>query len=311
MSKVWKIVLVVVVFVVALIAGLRLFSGPEDTWICSNGQWVKHGNPSAAMPTSGCGEQKTNDGQASTGTETSLQILSPKSGEIIGSPLTISGSVNGDGWSGFEGQVGTVKLLDENGQELAFGILKATTEWTSLPTQFEAILNFTSPKAQNGKLVFANENPSGLPEKNKTFALPVSIKAVAGDTMNVKVYFNNTKSDPNMLDCSKVYPVTRIIPKTEAVGRAALAELIKGPTEQEKAAGYVSNLINSDTTIQNLTIKDGVAKVDFSAALERGVGGSCRVSAIRSQIIETLKQFPTVKDVIISVDGRTEDILQP
>jgi len=45
--------------------------------------------------------------------------------------------------------------------------------------------------------------------------------------------------------------------------------------------------------------------------LQYQVGGSCRVSAIRAQIIETLKQFSTVKNVVISINGRTEDILQP
>jgi hypothetical protein len=309
MSKIWKIVLVVICFAVAFIVGIRLFSGPEDTWICDKGEWVKHGNPDAAMPASGCGEQKPDNNQA--GTETGLQVLSPKSGDKISSPLQISGTVNGEGWTGFEGQVGTVKLLDESGVEISFGILKATTEWTSLPTQFETSLYFVSPKEQKGKLVFANENPSGLPERNKTYELPVTIKAVIGDTMNVKVFFNNTNFDPNMMDCSKVYPVAREIPKTVAVGRASLLELVKGPTEEEKAAGYVSNIINNDVVIQSLVIKDGVAKVDFNGALERAVGGSCRVIAIRSQITETLKQFTTVKEVIISIDGRTEDILQP
>lgn len=32
---------------------LRLFS-PEDTWICSNGQWVKHGNPATSQPINKC-----------------------------------------------------------------------------------------------------------------------------------------------------------------------------------------------------------------------------------------------------------------
>jgi len=63
--------------------------------------------------------------------------------------------------------------------------------------------------------------------------------------------------------------------------------------------------------IQKLTIADGIAKVDFDQVLENAVGGSCRVTAIRAQINETLKQFSTVKEVIISVNGRTEDILQP
>jgi len=32
---------------------IRLLSG-EDNWICQNGKWVRHGNPSAAMPSGNC-----------------------------------------------------------------------------------------------------------------------------------------------------------------------------------------------------------------------------------------------------------------
>lgn len=35
-----------------------MIGGGEDTWICSNGQWVKHGKPSKPMPQTGCGEEK-------------------------------------------------------------------------------------------------------------------------------------------------------------------------------------------------------------------------------------------------------------
>jgi hypothetical protein len=28
----------------------------EDTWLCVNNQWVKHGHPASAQPVSGCGE---------------------------------------------------------------------------------------------------------------------------------------------------------------------------------------------------------------------------------------------------------------
>jgi len=67
----------------------------------------------------------------------------------------------------------------------------------------------------------------------------------------------------------------------------------------------------SNVKIQSLSIENGVAKIDFSKELEQDVGGSCRVSAIRAQITETLKQFETVNEVIISIDSRVEDILQP
>ena len=128
-------------------------------------------------------------------------------------------------------------------------------------------------------------------------------------TVSLKVYFMNNTLDPQVT-CEKVFPVVRSVSATQAVGRAALTELLGGPTEAERTAGY-STTIPTGVRIQSLTIQDGIARVDFDATLERSVGGSCRVSAIRQQITETLKQFPTVQSVIISIDGRTQDILQP
>lgn len=52
----------IIIGVIAVWGYLRfVVGGDEDTWICDNGQWIKHGVPSAPMPTSGCGsETKTN-----------------------------------------------------------------------------------------------------------------------------------------------------------------------------------------------------------------------------------------------------------
>ncbi len=127
--------------------------------------------------------------------------------------------------------------------------------------------------------------------------------------MKVQVYFNNGRMDPEF-SCNKVFPVEREIIKTEAMARATLEELLKGTSEKEESEGFFTS-INPGVKIQKLTIGNGVAKVDFDERLEFQMGGSCRVAAIRAEITETLKQFPTVKNVIISINGRTEDILQP
>ena len=129
------------------------------------------------------------------------------------------------------------------------------------------------------------------------------------ESMTVKVFFNNSQMDSEF-SCNKVFSVERKILKTQAVARAVLTELLKGPTEEEKAQGFFTS-INPGVKIQQLTIENGVAKVDFDEQLEFQVGGSCRVSAIRAEITQTLKQFPTINSVIISINGRTEDILQP
>jgi len=109
-------------------------------------------------------------------TSLDISVLTPKVNEEVSSPIKITGVVSGNGWAGFEGQVGTVKLLDSNGNELAQGILTATTEWTTLPTSFETNLNFTVANSGPATLVFKNENASGDPAKDKTFTLPVKLK---------------------------------------------------------------------------------------------------------------------------------------
>ncbi len=113
-------------------------------------------------------------------------------------------------------------------------------------------------------------------------------------------------------------------PKTEAIGAAALEQLLWGPTP--------GNLADFNTaiptpeqvlkfpgrgpdwgprvTLRGLTISNGVATADFSKEMMAYGGGSARVAAISRQITETLKQFPSVQEVRILVDGQP-DMLQP
>src|SRR3989344_9467837 len=106
-----------------------------------------------------------------------IRIDAPKENDVVSSPLKISGSVNGNGWTGFEAQVGTVKLQDSNGKELALGLLMATAEeWMQLPTYFETTLVFDIGKAKSGRLVLHNENASGDPERDKVFIMPIKFK---------------------------------------------------------------------------------------------------------------------------------------
>lgn len=156
-----------------------------------------------------------------------------------------------------------------------------------------------------------------IPFVEKNLEQFANIKNIIWDTFqedslktSVNVYFNNTIFDPGLNDCSNVYSVTREIKPTKAVAQAALEELLKGTTKQEEKLGYLSN-INAGVNIQKISIKDGLAKIDFSAELEKNVGGSCRTAAIIAQINETVKQFPSVNNVLISIDDKTEDILQP
>ncbi len=122
------------------------------------------------------------------------------------------------------------------------------------------------------------------------------------------VYFSNSEMSA-MEDCSEVFPVERTVSSTEAIGTAALSELLKGPTGEEKNEGYFTSLPDG-VVLNSLNIEESNAYADFNEALNQG-GGSCMMENRRAQITETLKQFPTVDSVIISVNGDTETALQP
>ncbi len=59
-KKTLIILFIVLAAIVVAIFGIRFFSG-EDSWICSDGVWIRHGNPSSLMPDEACGigENKT------------------------------------------------------------------------------------------------------------------------------------------------------------------------------------------------------------------------------------------------------------
>lgn len=146
----------------------------------------------------------------------------------------------------------------------------------------------------------------------ETNGAPLGNLLPAGEgTMLLGVYFGNEKFSGGMaIDCGKVFVAERKIPKTTSVARAALMELFKGPTEAEKGEGYFT-AIAPGVEIKSLVIENGIAKADFSEALGAGVDSVCEPPIIREQIAKTLKQFPTIKDVLISINGKTEGILQP
>lgn len=342
MSKTLKIILVIFIVVLAIfLLSARLLT-KEDTWLCQNGQWIKHGAPSDPMPNTLCegteikitnfeecaavypvmesyprrctvpGGQTFSEEIGNELEKTDLiKISSPRPNEKIKSPLVITGEARGN-WF-FEASF-PVKLYDEKNNLLASGVAMAQGDWmTENFVPFKAELNFSVTEAQKGSLVLEKDNPSGLPENVDSLKVPVYLEvgAVVLEKMKIKVYFQNAEVDvATDYDCNKVIAVEREVPKTEAVARVAIEELLKGPSANETQIGFTSN-IKSGVKLQSIAIENGVAKADFSPELEQGVGGSCAVAAIRAQITETLKQFPTVKEVIISINGRVEDILQP
>lgn len=172
-------------------------------------------------------------------------------------------------------------------------------------------------------IIFFTLGVFGLAVALSFFAISENANPIATPTPDlkyseIKIFFSNTSQDPNSLNCEITYPASReisMLSENESgrlgeLAYIAIRELLKGPTESEKSMGFFT-LINPEAKIQKISIENGIAKADFNQAFNEGVGGSCRVQAIRSQITETLKQFPQIKEVIISVNGDSENTLQP
>ncbi|MFA5126586.1 MAG: GerMN domain-containing protein [Patescibacteria group bacterium] len=235
-----------------------------------------------------------------------IKVEAPLAGSTVTSPLIITGQARGT-WF-FEGSFPVV-LYDANNNIVAQGIATSSEDWMTTDfIPFQTIIYYNRPALPTGKIVLKKDNPSGLAEKDDQLVWPIVFDQ---KNMTVKVFFTTAKtgSEPDF-DCKYVMAVNKQVPQSPGVARAALEELLKGPTSQDRQLGF-GTAINPNVKIQKLTIVDTVASVDFNEQLEYQVGGSCRVAAIIAQIEETLKQFATVKQVLISIDGRTADILQP
>ena len=126
-------------------------------------------------------------------------------------------------------------------------------------------------------------------------------------TKQILVYFNQSEpTDIIQVAVKRVIPIT-----TTMVATAAIEELLKGPTETEKAAG-LTTAISSGTVLNYVKIADTVATVDFNYMFDFQMGGSARVRAIYQQIFKTLTQFPTVKSIQLTINhGERPANLEP
>lgn len=119
-----------------------------------------------------------------------------------------------------------------------------------------------------------------------------------GETTTIRVYF--TKNE-------KIAAATRVIPKTQQVGAAAMKALLEGPTAEEQQAGMGST-IPEGTTFLGLTIENEIATVDLSKEYESG-GGSMSMFMRLAEVVFTLTQFPSVQGVNFKLDGRPIEVL--
>ncbi len=58
MKKTFTIIIIAIIFLFTIF----VLRGSEDSWLCTTEGWVKHGVPSAPMPTTGCNDEEPSVG---------------------------------------------------------------------------------------------------------------------------------------------------------------------------------------------------------------------------------------------------------
>lgn len=120
-----------------------------------------------------------------------------------------------------------------------------------------------------------------------------------GETTVVRAYFFLGGD----LGSEGLVPLLRDVPRTPAVGTAAVNQLLAGPTAAESALRVITSAVPAGSRLLGLTIESGVATVDLSSEFESG-GGSMSISVRLAQVVYTLTQFPTVQSVLFEIEGR-------
>ena len=136
-------------------------------------------------------------------------------------------------------------------------------------------------------------------------------RPLAGYVINA--YYLNTKNDPEMKDCGKVYELKR---QGERKYDSNIVNTVRGllsPLSAEEQAQGFSSAIPANTFLQYVRLDaSGNMEANFSGQIAKAAG-SCAVTAIRAQITQTLMQFANVKTVTICINGncKQDEILQP
>lgn len=145
----------------------------------------------------------------------------------------------------------------------------------------------------------SQETPAPQPSTNPPIEQPST--PTTPKTYIVKVYFSKHPESDD--DPSKVFAVDRTT-NNLGVGKFAISELLKGPTATEQSQGYFSyvRLRSGDSTCGGNDISlnissSGVATLKFCRPFDHI--GSVSDGQAESEINATLKQFSSVKKVVI------------
>ncbi len=272
-----------------------LFVGCNDSGKGNNAMPSKSDEPNGGQP-----------GQPAAQQTGGIRVDSPRPGDTLNpSGFTITGTART-----FEGNV-LYRLVFDKVLVLARGFTTAAAQQVGDFGPFSTTVEYTSDWNGNAVLEVYEQDAESGKEVNMV-RIPVVLwreydLQLHRDARIVYAYFTNVRfsreRDSDEEDhCKDVYPIEQHLSITStAVARGAMYYLLKGPSEQEAETGYQSQ-IPAGTRLERISIENGVARLEFNTGLNQ-IPDRCGVTAVRSQIEQTLTQFATINAVAITVQG--------
>lgn len=122
----------------------------------------------------------------------------------------------------------------------------------------------------------------------------------------ITVFFGNDRLGGASGDCTAVYPVKREVPASPKVATTALNLLFRGPSADERQAGYYS-VFSSQTAdlLIDLKVMRGTAYVNLADFRDQltVASSSCGAAEFQTEISRTLLQYPSVRRIIFAIEG--------
>jgi hypothetical protein len=124
-------------------------------------------------------------------------------------------------------------------------------------------------------------------------------------TSRVRIFLvavdDNGKTGKKIGCGDSLIPVTRDITPTTAPLKAALEELLSLKAQSYGESGLYNALYQSNLTVERAVITDG--KADVSLRGTYTLGGTCDTPRFSGQLQETARQFPSVEEVDVLLNG--------
>ncbi|WP_378956111.1 GerMN domain-containing protein [Pelosinus sp. sgz500959] len=121
--------------------------------------------------------------------------------------------------------------------------------------------------------------------------------AIVNQEKMVVTVYNATK------DATHLVAESRVVPKNDHPAQTAIESLVAGTKNTDLIA-----VMPKGTKLRNISVKDGIAYVDFNENLiKNNTGGSASEMLLVAAIVNTLTEFHNIQKVQILVEGKKID----